>query len=136
MDYIRNIIPVIAQELGPLVAQGVLYRTGRKIGMQYSVETRRILGLEEPIYILEALLAAQGDKVERIGSELSQTTWSLMNGLETESTPEWMDGLMGLWEGVLVVVQPNLRLGLSERLDVGESSVIWRISEGAPPKRF
>ena len=136
MDYIRNIIPVIAQELGPLVAQGVLYRTGRKIGMQYSVETRRILGLEVPIDILEALLVAQGDKVERIGSELSQTTWSLMNGLEKESTPEWMDGLMGLWEGVLVVVQPNLRLGLSERLDVGESSFMWRISEAAPPKRF
>ena len=104
--------------------------------MQYSVETRRILGLEVPIDILEALLVAQGDKVERIGSELSQTTWSLMNGLETESTPEWMDGLMGLWEGVLVVVQPNLRLGLSERLDVGESSFMWRISEAAPPKRF
>ncbi|MEC7827592.1 MAG: hypothetical protein VX743_03335 [Actinomycetota bacterium] len=136
MDYVRNIIPVIAQELGPLVAQGILYRTGRKIGMQYSVETRRILGLEEPIDILEALLAAQGDRVERVGSELSQTTWAMMSGLEAENTPEWMDGLMGLWEGVLLVVQPNLRLDLSERLDVGESSFLWKISEVARPNRF
>ena len=136
MDYVRNIIPVIAQELGPLVAQGILYRTGRKIGMQYSVETRRILDLEEPLDILEALLVAQGDRVERVGSELCQTTWGLMSGLETENTPEWMDGLMGLWEGVLLVVQPNLRLDLSERLDVGESSFTWRISEVARPNRF
>ena len=136
MDYIRNIIPVITQELGPLVAQGILYRTGRKIGMQYSVETRKILGLEEPIDILEALLVAQGDSVERVGSDLSQTTWGLMSGLETENTPEWMDGLMGLWEGVLLVVQPNLRLSLLERLDVGESRFLWRISEGAPPNKF
>ena len=136
MDYVRNIIPVIAQELGPLVAQGILYRTGRKIGMQYSVETRRILDLEEPLDILEALLVAQGDRVERVGSELCQTTWGLMSGLETENTPEWMDGLMGLWEGVLLVVEPNLRLDLSERLDVGESSFTWRISEVARPNRF
>ncbi|MDP6901983.1 MAG: hypothetical protein QGF99_08340 [Acidimicrobiales bacterium] len=136
MDYIRNIIPVIAQELGPLVAQGILYRTGRKIGMQYSVEIRRILGLEEPIDILEALLVAQGDNVERVGPDLSQTTWSLMSGLEAENTPEWMDGLMGLWEGVLLVVQPNLRLGLLERLDVGESRFMWRISEVARPNQF
>jgi len=136
MDYVRNIIPVIAQELGPLVAQGILYRTGRKIGMQYSVETRRILDLEEPLDILEALLVAQGDRVERVGSELCQTTWGLMSGLETENTPEWMDGLMGLWEGVLLVVQPNLRLDLSERLDVGESSFTWRISEVERPNRF
>ncbi|MDP6902570.1 MAG: hypothetical protein QGF99_11340 [Acidimicrobiales bacterium] len=136
MDYVRNIIPVIAQELGPLVAQGILYRTGRKIGMQYSVETRRILDLEEPLDILEALLVAQGDRVERVGSELCQTTWGLMSGLETENTPEWMDGLMGLWEGVLLVVEPNLRLDLSERLDVGESSFTWRISEVERPNRF
>ncbi len=136
MDYIRNIIPVMSQELGPLVAQGILHRTGRKIGMQYSAETRRILDLEEPMEVLEALLVAQGDRVDRVGGDLSQPTWQLMSGLEKESTPEWMDGLMGLWEGVLIVGQPNLRLNLSERLDIGQSRFLWTISIGARPTKF
>ena len=136
MDYIRNIIPVMSQELGPLVAQGILYRTGRKIGMQYSLETQRVLGLDEPIDVLEALLAAQGDVLGRVGPNLSQTSWRLMSGLETESTPEWMDGLVGLWEGVLLVMEPHLRLNLLERLDMGEEAFLWRVTKTGRPKKF
>ena len=136
MDYIRNIIPVMSQELGPLVAQGILYRTGRKIGMQYSLETQEILDLQEPIDVLEALLAAQGDATERIGSNLSQRSWRLMSGLEAECTPEWMDGLLGLWEGVLLPIESRSRLDLLERLDLGQKEFLWKISESGRAKGF
>ncbi|HAF68689.1 MAG TPA: hypothetical protein DCL16_06160 [Acidimicrobiaceae bacterium] len=136
MDYIRNIIPVMSQELGPLVAQGILYRTGRKIGMQYSSAVQTTLGLTEPIEVLGALLAAQGDVVERDGSELSQLSWRLMSGLESECTPEWMDGLAGLWEGILLAIEPDLRLDLVRRLDLGEDAFLWRTSGSGRPKGF
>ncbi len=136
MDYIRNIIPVMSQELGPLVAQGILYRTGRKIGMQYSLETQEILDLQEPIDVLEALLAAQGDTTERVGSNLSQRSWRLMSGLEAECTPEWMDGLLGLWEGVLLPIESRSRLDLLERLDLGQKEFLWKISESGRAKGF
>ena len=136
MDYIRNIVPVMCEELGPLVAQGVLYRTGRKIGMQYSESMRAMLGLDNPVEVLAALFRAQGDEISGDGNEISQTTWKLMNGLEEESLPEWMDGLRGLWEGVVCVAHPTMRLDLIERLDVGGDSFRWRLSLTSEPSRY
>ncbi len=128
MDYIRNIVPVMCEQLGPLVAQGVLYRTGRRIGMQYSEPIRTTLGLENPTEVLGALFRAQGDEVSIRENEITQTTWKLMNGLEAESLPDWMDGLRGLWEGVVSVTGPELRLELLDRLDVGGDCFRWRCS--------
>jgi hypothetical protein len=128
MDYIRNIVPVMCEQLGPLVAQGVLYRTGRRIGMQYSESIRTTLGLENPTEVLGALFRAQGDEVSIRENEITQTTWKLMNGLEAESLPGWMDGLRGLWEGVVSVTGPELRLELLDRLDVGGHCFRWRCS--------
>ena len=48
MDYIRNLVPVLAEQLGPLAAQGLLYRTGRRIGMQYSDAVTARLGTRDP----------------------------------------------------------------------------------------
>jgi hypothetical protein len=136
MDYIRNIVPVMCEELGPLVAQGVLYRTGRKIGMQYSQSIRTTLGLEDPTEVLEALFRAQGDEISRHENEIEQTTWKLMSGLEAENLPEWMDGLRGLWEGVTGVTHPNLRLDLLDRLDTGGDCFLWRCSAISRPSKF
>ncbi len=133
MDYIRNIIPVMSEELGPLVAQGILFRTGRKIGMQYSSLIKEVLETEEPLNILQHLFEAQGDSVVMRDNELSQSSWRLMRGRESESSPEWMDGLKGLWEGILMVSNPKLRLDLVERLDGGGSSFRWKLTEIGNP---
>ena len=133
MDYIRNIIPVMSEELGPLVAQGILFRTGRKIGMQYSSLIKEVLEIEEPLNILQHLFEAQGDSVVLRDNELSQSSWRLMRGRESESSPEWMDGLKGLWEGILMVSNPKLRLDLVERLDGGGSSFRWKLTEIGNP---
>ena len=136
MDYIRNIVPVMFEQLGPLVAQGVLYRTGRLIGMQYSESIRTTLGLENPAEVLGALFRAQGDAVSVRENEITQTTWKLMNGLEAESLPGWMDGLRGLWEGVVSVTSPDLRLDLLDRLDTGGDCFHWRCSAISEPSKY
>jgi hypothetical protein len=136
MDYIRNIVPVMCEELGPLVAQGVLYRTGRQIGMQYSEAIRTTLGLENPVEVLGALFRAQGDDISVRENEITQTTWKLMNGLEAESLPDWMDGLRGLWEGVVSVTGPDLRLDLLDRLDTGGNCFRWRCSVISEPSKY
>jgi len=136
MDYIRNLVPVASQELGPLVAQSILYRTGRKIGMQYSSFVTETMGSDNPSQVLAALFEAQGDAVTWEGTEVTQSTWRLMRGLEAESTPEWMNGILGLWEGVLLVIDPHVRLELLERLDTGGERFLWRISKSGRPSPY
>ena len=58
MEYIRNLLPVLSEVLGPLQAQGILYRAGRRIGMQFSAETQKMLGTNDPVNMLASLFSA------------------------------------------------------------------------------
>ena len=82
------------------------------------------------------MLEAQGDVVTLDGNEVTQETWRLMRGLEAESTPERMDGISGLWEGVLEVLDPEIRLELPERLDSGDDRFLWRLSRLGRPTSY
>lgn len=136
MDYIRNVIPVLTEQLGPLAAQGLLYRTGRRIGMQYSTAVTQRLGTIDPPTVLGRLLAAQGDEVTVGDVIVVQHSWRMMRGLEAECVPEWLDGLRGLWEGVLAVAEPGTRLDLLDRLDMGAEQTNWRIQQAGAPRAF
>ena len=136
MDYIRNIVPVLTEQLGPLAAQGVLHRTGQRIGMQYSSAVTDRLGTVDPGVVLARLFAAQGDDVAVDGDEIHQRTWRMMRGLEGECVPEWLDGIRGLWEGVVQVANPGTRLDLAERLDLGDDRTTWRIRRAGRPNGF
>ncbi len=136
MDYIRNIVPVATEQLGPMVAQGLLYRTGRRIGMQYSSAVTDRLGTTEPTEVLGRLLAAQGDEVTIDAGEVWQHSWRMMRGLEDECVPEWTDGMRGLWEGVLQVASPGSRLDVGDRLDLGDAHTTWRVRRAARPAGF
>jgi hypothetical protein len=59
-----------------------------------------------------------------------------MAGLEKECVPEWMDGLAGLWEGLIAVVDSRRRLVLGERMDLGDSLFAWDLRYVAEPKLF
>ena len=135
MDYVRNLIPVLTELLGPLDAGGILYRTGRRIGMQYSTAVSAGLG-DAPAQILGRLLAAHGDAVEIDGDSVVQRGWRLMAGLESECVPEWFDGWRGLWEGVVAVLEPGARLQVDERIDLGDETFVWRLRAPAPPGIF
>ncbi|MFT7600009.1 MAG: hypothetical protein ACI8TP_002947 [Acidimicrobiales bacterium] len=135
MDYVRNIIPVLTEQLGPLDASGLLYRTGRRIGMQYATEVCRGLG-SSPAEVLGRLMGGQGDRVVVEGSSVTQTTWRLMRGLESESVAEWFDGWRGLWEGVVAVLDPTARLEVSARLDLGDDCTSWQLSPRRSATQF
>jgi hypothetical protein len=135
MDYIRNLIPVLTEQLGPLEAGGVLYRTGRRIGMQYATAVSDGLGTT-PSEVLARLLAAHGDDVDTADGSLHQHGWRLMRGLEDECVPEWFDGWRGLWEGVVAVLDPTARLGVERRIDLGDDVFEWRVTPLRRPGRF
>lgn len=145
MDYVRNIIVVLTEQLGPLEASGLLYRTGRRIGMQYATAASQGLA-GTPAERVALLLAAAGDRVEvdtdGDGADGSQSTtitqhsWRLMRGLEAESVPEWFDGWRGLWEGLIAVLDPRSRLVVDSRLDHGDQAFTWRIEPTRSPGRF
>ncbi len=135
MDYVRNMLPVLTEQLGPLDAGGLVYRTGRRIGMQYATEVSAGLG-SEPAEVLANLFAGQGDSVTRDGDVVVQQSWRLMKGLESEAVPEWFDGWRGLWEGVVSVLDPSVRLDVARRIDLGDDSFEWRLSSRRPPGRF
>jgi len=135
MDYVRNMIPVLTEQLGPLDASGLLYRTGRRIGMQYSAAVTDGLG-DSPAEVLGRLLAAHGDRVDVDGAIITQHGWRLMRGLEPECVPEWFDGWCGLWEGVVAVLAPGNRLEVMDRLDVGADAFVWKLRERRPTSRF
>ncbi|MFT7645996.1 MAG: hypothetical protein ACI8Y4_000729 [Candidatus Poriferisodalaceae bacterium] len=142
MDYIRNFIVVLIEQLGPLDAQALLYRTGRRVGMQYATATLAHLNESTPAEVLARLLAAHGDvvDVDRATQTVVQHGWRLMRGLEAECVPEWFDGWRGLWEGVLAVdARTNgrdLRIEVPERLDLGDTSFTWVLSERGSPAGF
>jgi hypothetical protein len=126
MDYVRNLIPVLTEQLGPLDASGLLYRTGRKMGMQYASAVTDRLG-STPADVLARLLAAHGAPVDVDGSIVTQHSWRLMRGLESECVPEWFDGWRGLWEGVVAVLDPDMRLDVRERIDLGDAAFVWSV---------
>lgn len=140
MDYVRNLIVVLTEQLGPLDASSLMYRTGRRIGMQYATEVSRDLpGGSAQRFAL--LLAGGGDEVALGESDhdsgvVTQHSWRLMRGLEAESVPEWFDGWRGLWEGLIAVLEPQARLVVDTRLDHGDASFTWRLEQARPPARF
>ena len=144
MDYLGNFVPVLTELLGPLDASSLLYRTGRRIGMQYSSEVCGRLGAdgEDVTLMLARLLAAQGDLVSienSSGSETSvvrQETWRMMRGQEDECVPEWFDGVRGIWEGLAAVVDREVRIDVGARLDLGGECFEWRLSRPGQPNRF
>lgn len=135
MDYVRNMLPVLTEQLGPLDAASLLYRTGRRIGMQYATQVSAGLG-SEPADVLSNLFAGQGDVVTREGDLIIQRSWRLMRGLEAEAVPEWFDGWRGLWEGIISVLDPSLRLDVGSRIDLGDDVFEWRLSSRQSPGRF
>ena len=55
--------------------------------------------------MLARLFAAQGDHVEVDDRSIVQGSWRMMRGLEAECVPEWLDGVRGLWEGIVAVAE-------------------------------
>ncbi len=140
MDYIRNIVPVLAERLGPLECRTVLYRVGRRIGMQYAQRVAELSEERSPPALLATLLAAHGDEVTLETNDdearIEQMNWRLFRGLEGECQPEWFEGWRGVLEGVLAVHDRDFRIDVSDRLDLGASRFVWKLRRRGRPGAF
>jgi hypothetical protein len=135
MEYVRTILPVLAETFGPDEARHLGGTAARLIGMQCSAELARGLGVSAPsaegvAEIMRRAGEAQDDRVEwsREGGDVvvRQHTWRLMAGLRDLSESVF-DAWSALWEGVAAVHDRHLRLTVTRRLDWGDEWIEWRI---------
>ena len=142
MDYVRTILPVLAETFGEAEARHLGGVTGKLIGMQYYAETAALLGVapggaEGFSRCLVALGRAQDDQIEthRDGEEVvvRQRSWRLMDGVAPLS-PAVFDAWNALWEGALSVHDRRVGLVVTRRLDHGDPCLEWRLR--ARPARY
>ncbi len=140
MDYVRTILPVLAETFGDAEARHLGGATGTLIGMQYYTETAGLLGISGngPEDFAEYLLRmgqAQDDRIEwgREGGEIvvRQHTWRLMQGVASPSAAVF-DSWNALWRGALSVHNRRLLLEVRRRLDEGDPCFEWRVRAKPP----
>ncbi len=134
-DYVRTILPVLAETFGPAEARHLGGVTGRLIGMQYYAETAALLGVAPGgadgfAGYLCAIGRAQDDAIEwqRDGTEVvvRQRGWRLMSGVSAPS-PSVFDAWNALWEGALSVHDRHVAIAVTRRLDQGDDRFEWRL---------
>ena len=135
MNYVRTILPVLAETFGEAEARHLGGVTGRLIGMQYHAVTAALLGVEPGGTLgfaryLAAIAQAQDDRVEwsREGDEVvvRQHSWRLMRGV-FPLPPSVFDAWNALWEGALSIHDRRLGLLVTRRLDRGDPRIEWRL---------
>ena len=143
MDYVRTILPVLAETFGPAEARHLGEVTGRLIGMQYYAETGALLGVERGgaeafARYLVGIATAQDDHAEShaAGDEvvIRQRSWRLMHGVAPLASSVF-DGWNALWEGALAVHDRHLALLVTRRLDRGDDVIEWRLRTRRPAPR-
>jgi hypothetical protein len=128
MAYVRTILPVLVELLGPTEAVHLGGLAARQIGMQFYPATAELLGVTPGGAVgfaryLAALGRAQGDDTLAEGDVVGQTTWRLMAGLGPLS-PAVFEVWNELWVGALSVHDRHLRLHV-RRTDAG---IAWRVA--------
>jgi hypothetical protein len=134
MEYVRTILPVLAETFGEAEARHLGGVTGRLIGMQYYAETAALLGVapggaEAFARYLAALGEAQDDRIEvcREGDDVAvrQHTWRLMQGVPAVPASAF-EIWNALWEGALSVHDRRQAMVVAHRLDRGHPFTEWR----------
>ena len=134
--YIRTAIPAAIQLWGAEEAVALLGLTGRLVGMQLYHQTAAGLGLtasggaEGFAAFMQALALAQGDRAERSGATLRQTSWQAMRGV-ADLHPAAFLCWNALLEGALAAHDRRLQLMVTARLDLGDPAFVWQVG----PKR-
>jgi hypothetical protein len=143
MDYVRTILPVLAETFGEAEARHLGGVTGRLIGMQYYAETASLLGVEPggaPGFAryLAAIGQAQDDRVEWDGEGdevvVRQHSWRLVQRV-SPLPPSVFDAWNALWEGALSIHDRHLLLLVTRRLDHGDPCIEWRLRGLGVPGR-
>lgn len=142
MEYVRSMLPRMAELFGPAETVHLGNITGRLIGMQHYDETAARLGIEgdDPeafCRFMASFGAAEGDEVEWSregeGWSVRRSRWRLFRGVEHVPTAAF-DAWNGLWEGALMVHNRFLSIEVVRRLDYGDDRFEWRIRPRRPSR--
>jgi hypothetical protein len=140
MDFVRTMLPVLAETFGHAEAKYLGGVTAVLIGMQYYAETARLLGVERDgatdfADYLVRLGRALDDQVEagRDGEDVvvRQHTWRLLRDVPLPPAAAF-EAWNGVWEGALSVHSRRLTLEVRQRLDRGDPCFEWRIRPRRP----
>jgi hypothetical protein len=128
-NYIRTILPVLCEVLGPGDAAAVGRLAARQIGMQYHGVVMAMLGGDQQPFAdrMARLLAAHGALVG-IGSVDDNTSvvleqWRMFDTAAVH--PAVFDAWNGLWEGLAAM--EGLELTATARADLGDAAFEWRV---------
>ena len=118
MEYVRTFFPVLAEQLGSMLAMAEIARTARLVGLHYFEETCEQMGARDFGTYLAQILAAQGEQIEieANGSTLHQQGWHLMRGVYF-AHPQARDAALAawgeLWRGALAAYDRRLNLSIA-----------------------
>jgi hypothetical protein len=141
MEYVRTLLPVAVELLGPEEARRLVGHAARLIGMQLYDDTAARLGVTDRdaaafAGYLGALARAQGEEieVEAAGAEarVRQRGWRLMAGV-AGLHPVAFEAWCELWRGALAV--HDRRLELQVRGLDGAGAIEFRIGAGSTRPR-
>ena len=129
MEYVRTFMPVLAEQLGSLMAMAEIGRTARLIGLHYFDETFEQVGATDFGTYLGQILAAQGEQVtlDADRTTLHQDGWRLMRGVSFSHPQARIAAIAAwseLWRGALAAYDRRLHLSCET---VGER-LAWTIS--------
>jgi len=137
MEYVRTLMPVLQDLVGPDEMRRVLGHAARLIGMQFYDETSALLGVPAGgatgfADYLGRLARAQGETVDVDASGgvavVRQTGWRLGAGL-APLHPAAFEAWSELWQGALSVHDRRLRLEIARSSRAGQDMIEWRIGE-------
>jgi hypothetical protein len=129
MEYVRTFMPVLAEQLGSMLAMAEIARTARLIGLHYFEETYAQVGAGSFIDYLARVFAAQGEAVRLEADGLQQRGWRLMQGVHLGHAAARHSALMAwseLWCGALGAFDRRLKLSI----DVAGETITWKVSGG------
>jgi hypothetical protein len=135
MEYVRTLMPVLEDLVGPEEMGRVLGHAARLIGMQFYDETAALLGVPAGgaagfAEYLARLARAQGETVDVDASGevavIRQRGWRLVEGL-APLPPAAFEAWSELWHGALSVHDRRLRLEIARSSCAGHDMIQWRI---------
>ncbi|KAI9024143.1 hypothetical protein DFJ74DRAFT_705863 [Hyaloraphidium curvatum] len=153
VEYVRNLLPVLAQMVGQHEAASLGNLSARLVGMSYHDAVCDILSTERGgdakagpagcAWLVLQFVRGCGDdatmRVEGGGAEevafISMTTWRMVRGLGAVSTSVF-DGWKGLIEGLVAIHDRFVRFEVVKRLDEGDSEFLYRFTQAKPRPKF
>jgi hypothetical protein len=125
MNYIRTILPVLCEVLGPGDAAAVGRLAARQIGMQYHAVVMGMVDADGAPFAdrLGRLLSAHGHPATVDGSVVSLPHWRMFEAAAVH--PAVFEAWNGLWEGLAAM--EDVDLTVTGRADRGDAAFEWRV---------